>query len=445
MGEQATLTVKVGASRGKVFTLTEDDAFYVGRDSKCQYCIPSGQVSRLHCKFEGRRGAWSVRDLDSRHGTVVNGEKVSSRVLRPGDVITVGGNRLRFDVSEAGVGMEAYGAGPADSAAETRADDGAEGAAGFEVLAPQAKEAEEGAGEEADEGGAFVLRIVDPDSELGVFVFSEEERALRGQTFGPYRLIEPMGRGRRCVIFKAEHEENGTIVAVKMLRPSSGDDVKVKCWFVKGATRSGQARHENVVRILSGGRQGDMVFLALEYMACNSFQRFRDALAQGLDGVRRALQATTTICRALEYGYREGRLLHGGVRPSKALFNDAGRAKLSGLGFNNKPASVRAGSFDALRPFTAPEVVDDRGAVALRTDLYGLGATFYYMLTGTPPERDNRNRTPSPKERNPLTPDSLVRILEKMLAPSPSDRYENYSQLLHDLRWALRGEVWHRG
>ena len=74
--------------------------------------------------------------------------------------------------------------------------------------------------------------------------------------------------------------------------------------------------------------------------------------------------------------------------------------------------------------------------------MYSLGAAFYYMLTGRRPERDRRQRVPSPKLANKAVPDSICRISERMLDPSPEARYRAYGQLLHDLRWALRGEAW---
>ena len=64
------------------------------------------------------------------------------------------------------------------------------------------------------------------------------------------------------------------------------------------------------------------------------------------------------------------------------------------------------------------------------------------MLTGRPPQRDRRQRIPSPKQVNRVIPDSICRIAEKMVAPDPEARYRSYGQLLHDLRWALRGEAW---
>ena len=454
MGDRATLRVEVGANRGKVFILEDDCPFYVGRDKKCDYQVASTRVSRLHCKFVGRRGAFSVEDLESRQGTFVNGAKVTSRALRSGDVVMISGNRLRFEVGDPDkIGMAAFGANstpeePAspgadagekagNGAAEAKAEGGKESP--FQIVPP------EPVTEQDDDGATVVLRVVEPDWEMGVFVFSGRDRELMGRSFGPCRLIEPVGRGRRCVIFKAEHQETGRIVAVKLLRTNCRENVEVKRWFVKGAQRAAKARHENVARIISGGSEGDDMYFVMEFMPCNAFQRFRKAKDEGLDGVRRALQTVSQVCRALEFGYTEQRILHGGVRPSKILFTDGGRAKLTGLGFNNKTTGPKAPGAEALAPYMAPEALADPGKVRRRTDIYALGASLFYMLTGEAPQREGKNQAASPKDLNPQVPDSIVRITEKMLAPSPAGRYEDYAHLLHDLRWALRGEVWHRG
>ncbi|HRU05806.1 MAG TPA: FHA domain-containing serine/threonine-protein kinase [Candidatus Brocadiia bacterium] len=438
--------MEVGAARGKVFEILEDRPFYAGRDPKCEACIPSANVSRRHFKIEGRLGAFSVTDLNSRHGTFVNNEKITSRPLRHGDIIFAGGNRLRFDLEqdekEAAKPVQGRpSAGFAVPAPKGRLDSGSEQSR-FDTAQDAGPVVGNGG---ADEEGLAPLRLVEPDTELGAFLFSERDVALMGKTLGEYRVLEPLGKGRRTVIYLASRETDGQEVAIKVLRTRFCLNADMKAWFVKGAQRASAIRHEDIARVLAGGKQDEHLFLAMERMEVNAWQRFRGVLKEGLGAVKQALQAATMISRALEHGVNEWKMLHGGIRPSKILFDANGQAKLAGMGFDNRPKAPGAVDDPALKPFQAPEVAKDPGTKSVAAEIYALGASFYYMLTGQAPALDSKDRPRSPRDVNPNVPDSLVRIVEKAMAPSPADRYEGYAQLLHDLRWALRGEIWHRG
>jgi serine/threonine-protein kinase len=170
-------------------------------------------------------------------------------------------------------------------------------------------------------------------------------------------------------------------------------------------------------------------------------QRFSTAVEDGIPAVKRALEALVHVTRALEFAHGSG-VLHLGLRPSKILFNELRRAKLAGLGFDNSTLAAGAQMTPDIVTYLAPEQFGTKGKMTAATDIFSLGATFYYMLTGRHPQRDRRQRMPSPKQANRVIPDSICRITEKMVDPDPEGRYHSYGQLLHDLRWALRGEAW---
>ena len=426
MGSKAKLTVDAGVGRGREYELEEGKPFYVGRDRKCDYYIPSGRASRVHCKIEGSNGSFGVFDLDSRNGTLVNEEKVASRVLRPGDTISVAGNKLRFQLGEVApsqlvrmggtIGTKRGGGAAPDKPV---------------VAAPRPKR------KPAQDSSDFV-------SELGAFQFTEEEKSLAGRALGGLKLLSLVGKGQRCVTYKASDAAKNRLVAVKMLRSELASEPELRNWLAAGAKRSGELGHENAVRVLRGGREGELLYVVVQYMERSAFDRFRDASKGGLSGVKSALQTLVNVSRALEFGLREHGELHGGVRPSKILYDDKRQARLAGLGFANGLGAPGVRGGDKLHAYMAPELVRKKGEPGVRADLYSLGACFYYMVTGRSPVRDARGAIPSPRKAHSAVPESLVRIFERMVAPDPEERYESYSQLLHDLRWALRGEAWHR-
>jgi len=173
----------------------------------------------------------------------------------------------------------------------------------------------------------------------------------------------------------------------------------------------------------------------------SALQRFSAAAEEGIPSVKRALEALVHATRALEFAHGSG-VLHLGLRPSKILFDELRRAKVAGLGFDNSTSAAGAQITPDIETYLAPEQFNAKGKRTAETDIFSLGATFYYMLTGRHPQRDRRQRIPSPKHVNRVIPDSICRIAEKMMDPDPEGRYRSYGQLLHDLRWALRGEAW---
>ena len=110
------------------------------------------------------------------------------------------------------------------------------------------------------------------------------------------------------------------------------------------------------------------------------------------------------VTRALEFAHSSG-ILHLGLRPSKILFNELRRAKVAGLGFDNTTSAAGAQATPDIKTYLAPEQLGAKGDLKAETDIFSLGATFYYMLTGRPPQRDHRQRIPSPKQVNRVIPD----------------------------------------
>jgi serine/threonine-protein kinase len=272
--------------------------------------------------------------------------------------------------------------------------------------------------------------------------FTADELALIGRTIGGTKLITALARSRRTMIYKGTQASHNRVVAFKMLRPEAVAKREIVAWFISGAKRASGLRHEDIVGPLGGGSEEGVYFLTLPFMDSGSaLERFSDATEEGIPAAKRALEALVHVTRALEFAHGSG-VLHLGLRPSKILFSDQHHAKVTGLGFDNTTSAAGAEATQEIEIYLAPEQFGTKGDLKAETDIFSLGATFYYMLTGQPPQRDHRQRIPSPKEANRVIPDSICRIAEKMVAPDPQARYRSYGLLLHDLRWALRGEAW---
>jgi hypothetical protein len=412
---QGRLTVIQGFLREKEYPLPLQGDFTIGRDRHMSLPILSRTVSRNHARINFRNGVYTISDLDSKSGVVVNDRKVTMTVMRHGDVIQIGHVKFRFSMQEPEKP-------PAPPAEEVRAP---------VVIPPKPAPPPPPPSENEPE-------------QMAAPSFTAEELACIGRTIGGTKLIAALDRSRRTMIYKGTQANYNRIVAFKILRPEAATKPEIVTWFIEGAKRASELRHEDIVAPFGGGSEGGRIFLYLQFMENGSaLQRFSAAAEEGIPSVKRALEALVHATRALEFAHGSG-VLHLGLRPSKILFNELRRAKVAGLGFDNGTSAAGAQMTPDIETYLAPEQFGTKGAVTAETDVFSLGATFYYMLTGRHPQRDRRQRIPSPKQANRVIPDSICRIAEKMVAPDPEGRYRSYGQLLHDLRWALRGEAWPR-
>jgi len=410
---QGRLVVIEGFLTNKEYPLPLEGDFTIGRNRHMSIPILARTVSREHAKISFRNGAYTIFDLESKSGVLVNDRKVTMTVLRHGDRIQIGHVKFRFSIQE----PQKPSAPPVEVLRTPL------------VIPPRPVPPPPPPAE------------TEPD-QIAAPYFTAEETACIGETIGGTKLIAPLARSRRTIIYKGTQAAYNRVVAFKILRPEAAAKPEIVSWFIEGAKRASQMRHENVVAPWGGGSEEGVVFLYLPFMENgNAVQRFSTAVEEGIPAARRALEALVHVTRALEFAHSGG-TLHLGLRPSKILFNEGRRAKLAGLGFDNSTSAPGARITPEIATYLAPEQLGTLGDLAAETDIFSLGATFYYMLTGRPPPRDRRQRIPSPKLVNRVIPDSICRIAEKMVAPEPEERYRSYGQLLHDLRWALRGEAW---
>ena len=411
---QGRLSVIEGFLNSKDYLLPLEGDFTMGRDRHMSIPILTRTVSRKHAKITYRNGAYTIFDLESKAGVLVNDRKITMTVLRHGDRIQIGHVKFRFSMEE-----------PERAPAPPRVE-----VMHAPVVIPPKPAPPPPPPTENEPHRAAATR------------FTTAELASVGRTIGGTKLIAALASSRRTVVYKGTQASYNRVVAFKMLRPEAAANPEIVSWFIEGAKRASELRHENVVAPLGGGTEGGVIFLFLPFMENGSaLERFTTAVEEGIPATRRALEALVHVTRALEFAHGSG-VLHLGLRPSKILFNELRRAKVTGLGFDNATSAAGAQATPEVKAYLAPEQLSLGGDLTAETDIFSLGATFYYMLTGRPPQRDRRQRIPSPKQDNRVIPDSICRIAEKMVAPDPEGRYRSYGQLLHDLRWALRGEAW---
>ncbi|HVA47456.1 MAG TPA: serine/threonine-protein kinase [Pirellulales bacterium] len=205
-------------------------------------------------------------------------------------------------------------------------------------------------------------------------------------TLGPYRIVDSLGKGSTGDVYMAEHSLMGRIVAIKVLprRISSPEAIEK---FNTEIRTQGQLDHNHLVRAFDAGHHRNVHFLVMEYVPGTNLRKL--ARRQGQLSMRRAAALVAQAAEGLAYAHGRG-LTHRDVKPSNLLVTPEDQVKLSDLGlagfFSHAPSANTDGKAAArAADFLAPEQIQQPGTFSPATDLYALGCTLYYAVTGKVP------------------------------------------------------------
>jgi len=257
---------------------------------------------------------------------------------------------------------------------------------------------------------------------------------------GKYKLLERLGRGGMAMVFLCEHQVMKRLVALKILPLTHGEDRELLGRFHREARALSQLRHPNIVGAYDVDQANKLHFLVMEYVDGGDLDQIVRKV--GPLPYERAAHYIRQAARGLQHAHESG-LVHRDVKPGNLLVDRAGTVKLLDLGLarifhettddltTGRDARTLLGTVDYL----APEQALNSHDVDIRADIYGLGATFYFLLTGRGLFQDGTvaqklswhlHRPPTPiSEVRPDIPTGLVRVLEKMIAKRADDRYQS--------------------
>jgi eukaryotic-like serine/threonine-protein kinase len=265
------------------------------------------------------------------------------------------------------------------------------------------------------------------------------------QRFGPYRLRQLLGRGGMGAVFKAERVDGelSQIVAIKIVERGWLDPRAYERFRQERQILAG-LEHPNIAPLLDGGtREDGLPYLVMEYV---DGLRLDQYCAQHGLGITERLRVFLPLCDAVEYAHRK-LIVHRDLKPSNVLVTTGGVPKLLDFGVAkavDPGASGRTQTLVLTPDFSSPEQA--RGdEVTTATDVYGLGAVLYHLLTGRPP---NPVEGLSPRElehaicevgpsrpslHHPDLKGDLENILLKALRLDPAARYASARELAEDI------------
>jgi len=271
-------------------------------------------------------------------------------------------------------------------------------------------------------------------------------RALQGAQLEHFHLEEFVGGGGMGAVFRATDEKLGRTVAVKVLSRNRKDVDSLRRFRIE-AQSAARLDHPNIARVFYVGEDDGWNFIVFEYI---SGINIRELVSQrGPLPLQDCWSYVLQVADALTHA-SERDIVHRDIKPSNILVTSDGTAKLVDMGLarfhqldsDNSDATasgVTLGTFD----YISPEQARDPRNTDVRGDIYSLGCTLYYMLTGFAPYpagtvlqkllSHSGDPVPDPRVYREELDDGTVRILHKMLAKQPSNRYQTPPELIADV------------
>ena len=269
--------------------------------------------------------------------------------------------------------------------------------------------------------------------------------------FGPYELIEEVGRGGMGVVFKARQKRLDRIVAIKMILGSHLANQDQVARFYAEARAAARLQDPRIVAIHDVGQYGGQHYFAMEFIAGPSLARLLEA--GPLDPML-AARLVLEVARAMGRLHALG-IVHRDLKPSNILLDEQGQPSISDFGLAKMLSAdgptTRTGAIIGTPSYMAPEQAAGRGeAVGPLSDVYSLGAILYELLAGRPPFDEPSpldtlvqvlERDPDPPSRiRPEIPKDLEKICLACLEKAPEGRYPSADALADDLGRFVRDE-----
>ena len=282
------------------------------------------------------------------------------------------------------------------------------------------------------------------ESELKLPPLSQEIGPnIVGITLEHFRLDEFVGGGGMGVVFRAHDLSLDRTVAVKVLSGHQTEDSLRR--FRNEAQSAARLDHPNIARVYYVGEDQGWNYIVFEYI---DGVNVRDVVInKGPLSLEEVLSYSVQIASAIDHAWQRN-VIHRDIKPSNILVMDDGQAKLVDMGLARfhqigapsedlTASGTTLGTFD----YISPEQARDPREADVRSDLYSLGCTMYFMLTGQPPFphgtvlqkllSHSGDPPPDPRLLRPDIPDQLLQTLYRLLAKQPNRRFESPEELIH--------------
>jgi len=280
----------------------------------------------------------------------------------------------------------------------------------------------------------------------------KEQKAAAHRIPG-YKILGKLGSGAMAIVYQAKQLSLNRMVAIKVLPKRFSENPEYVERFYKEGQAAAKLNHTNIVQAYDVGQAGGYSYFVMEYVEGKTL--YDDLSAGKVYSEKEAVDIVIQVAHALAHAHARG-LIHRDVQPKNIMTTTSGKVKLADMGLARETADIEAAQSEAGKAYGTPYYIAPeqiRGEIDIdgRADIYGLGATFYHMVTGRVPfMADNPSDVMRKHLRDPLIPPDHINtslsagiseVIEIMMAKKKRNRYKDVEELLVDLEAISSGQT----
>ncbi len=409
---KARIHVVDGELAGQNFPLHEEESrsFSIGRRSDCDLVIRLDTISREHLQIKREGDSYWAYDNGSSNATLLNGMAIEKAKLIHGDVLTLDCVTLEY---------------LADEGKKPRTED-------TNVIRE------------------FVLtKRSKPDSPY------TPENSLIGKVLAnKYKVLSVLGEGGMAIVYKARREEDGFLVAIKVLKGGTGEsgpDLESRQRLLKEFKAGAKLNHPNIMQAIELSEHDGAPLLVMEFIGGSSLQEILDD--KGALSQKAVLKVGVQVAQALEHALSLN-IIHRDIKPENIMISHEGEVKVTDLGLAKELKQfvsvniTKTGEGIGTLHYMPPEQVENTKGVDHRVDIYSLGATLYECFCGEPPfdevgvwkfvEAINKKDPPNLNERaNQTLHPKVWPMIQKSLQKKPGKRQQTPTEFRKEMEAIL--------
>lgn len=258
-----------------------------------------------------------------------------------------------------------------------------------------------------------------------------------------FLTLRKIGSGGMATVYLSHQISFDRPAALKILSERYAENRSFIMDFIREARAAAKLNHPHIIRAYAVGEDEGFFYFAMEHIDGENIKSL--LRRKGYIPFDMALVIIRQIAEALDYAWKEQRLIHRDVKPENIMMTKSGCAKLLDLGLARiagEPDNIEEDEVMGTPQYISPELISG-DPVDGRSDIYSLGATFYHMISGQFPfngqdalqiaKKHIEEPLISPKLINPKIPDSICCITAKMMEKNPNDRYQSAEELVEDI------------
>jgi serine/threonine protein kinase/DNA-binding response OmpR family regulator len=308
------------------------------------------------------------------------------------------------------------------------------------------------------DGEALAQRLITAGKLTAFQAAAVRQRRFEELVIGNYLVLDRLGAGGMGTVFKVRHRRMKRVVALKLLSRSVAQSEKFVQRFQREVEAVAQLSHPNIVMAHDADEAEAGHFLVMEFV--NGRDLATEVQQRGPLPVAEAVDCITQAARALEYAHGQG-IIHRDIKPANLLRDISGAVKVADLGlarFNEQfgrheemAALTQAGSIMGTVDFMPPEQALGLTSIDHRADIYSLGCTLYFLLTGRPPYqgptmmvillKHREGVIPSLRSARGDVPAALDELFRQMVAKKPEERPVSMSDVVRALETGTPAQI----